>query len=56
MVTNFIEAAVELLGREDRNENLISENYDENLFSEDYAKTFFSKDYNEITTHRSRAH
>jgi hypothetical protein len=33
VVTNFIEVAVELLGREDRDETLISENYNENLFS-----------------------
>ena len=37
VITDFVETAVDLVGRED--ENLTSKNHDENLFSEDYAKT-----------------
>ena len=56
VITNFAEAAVDPVGREDRNEDHTSDNYDENLLSKDCAKTFSSEDRDEIITRRSRAH
>jgi hypothetical protein len=52
MITSFAKAAMDPVGREDK--NLTSENHNENLFSEDCAKTFSREDYDEIITRRSR--
>ena len=51
MITIFVGAAVDQVGREDRSESLTSENYDESLFSKDYAKKITSEGYDEIRTH-----
>ena len=54
VITIFIEAAVDLVGRYDRTKNVTSKNYDKKLRSENSTETFSSEAHDEIITRRSR--
>ena len=47
VITIFVEAAVDPVGREDRTKDFTSENYDENLCNETSAETLSSEDCDE---------